>query len=222
MKFCRDRTRHAARLWLLSLPLLTLPVTVLAQQQEAPSPCGPVAIPGHYGPYDYVSEAAKVVIVNQGHFTNQVENLHPKGQTGYLGADLTYTLNASPNHHRALATLMAYGAKTKSLQPPHMGLTIECYFDRAVRFRPEDGVVRALFGLYLHQINRTNDGLKQMAAAAHFAGDDGQRHHSIGLGYLEMGRSDLALQQAHRALKLGFPSVALVEKLKAGGQWQEP
>jgi len=193
-----------------------------AQEPEADSPCGPVKLPGQtYGPFDYVTDRPRLGVVEQFHFTPKVEALIG-GSSGYLGEDLSYTLNTFPNHHRALAAAMAYAARTHSAQPPYMRLSVECYFDRALRFRPYDTVVRTLFGIYLGSLNRVPEALTQLDAAARFAEDNGLSHHNIGMAYLDLGQTEAALREAHKAIQLGYPGTQLVERLKRANQWKEP
>jgi len=192
-----------------------------AAEEEGSSPCGPIALPGHYGPYDYVTESGKLNIVHPFHFTPKVEALIG-GESGYLGGDLSYTLNASPNHHRALVAAMNYALRTNSATPPHMMMSVECYFDRATRFRPEDTVVRALFGLYLGRLKRMPEAIRQLEAATHYADDNGLKQHNIGLAYFDLGLFEPALKQAHLARKLGFEGGLLEGKLKAANHWQDP
>ncbi len=192
-----------------------------AAAQDAPMVCAPVAIPGHYGPFDYVTERDRLEIVERFHFTPRVEAL-VSGESGFLGGDLTYTLNASPNHHRALAAIMKWGAQTNSDKPPYLMFSIDCYFDRAVRFRPQDVIVRALYGMYLAQAKRMPEALRQLEAASHFAEDNGLSHHNIGLTYFELGLFPQALSEAHLARKLGYEGQLLADKLKAAKQWKDP
>ncbi|MBC7378241.1 MAG: hypothetical protein H7346_12535 [Burkholderiaceae bacterium] len=192
-----------------------------ARAQEAGNACGPVTIPGHYGPYDYVSERGKLPIVEQFHFTPKVEAL-VAGQSGSVGGDISYTLNASPNHHRALVALMRLGARTKSLQPPGATLSIECFFDRAIRFRPKDTVVRTLFGLYLAQIQHMPEAMRQLEAATILAGDDGFAQFNIGLAYFDLEQFDHALRHAHSVMKMGLQPTLLIDKLKSANRWKEP
>ena len=195
--------------------------TLGSQAQEAQSPCGPVAIPGHYGPFDYVTEQPRLEIVERFHFTPKVEALI-NGESGYLGGDLSYTLNASPNHHRALAALIAFSVREKTSHPPYMRMSTDCYFDRAIRFRPQDTVVRMLFAVYLGGQKRTKDALTQLGFASEYAGDNALTHHNIGMTYLDLGEPALALREAHLARKYGYPGTRLEERLKAAGQWKDP
>jgi hypothetical protein len=58
----------------------------------------------HIGPLDYLHINPQVLkLVEDFHFSRQVEMLR-KGQSSTIGGDLAYTLNAIPNHPRALRT----------------------------------------------------------------------------------------------------------------------
>jgi hypothetical protein len=214
--------RRLAGRRLLALVMAALFAAAAPVMAQDDSPCGPVAEPGHYGPFDYVTQHGSLLIVERFHFSPKVEAL-VGGESGYLGNDLAYTLKASPNHHRALLSLMRYGARTKSTQPPNIDRSIECYFDRAIRFKPEDTVVRSLYAMYLgQQLNRMADAERQLQAAVHFAADSGLSHHSIGLVYLEFKMYDQALAEAHAALKYGYPGTELSDALKLAGRWKAP
>ncbi len=194
---------------------------LVSVEQAVAAECAPIAIPKHYGPYDYVSEHSYVGIVDAFHFTPKVESLIG-GESGYLGEDLSYTLNASPNHHRALAAIMRWGMKTNNQQPPNLKYSIECYFDRATRFRPKDTVVRSLYALYLAQLKRPSEAIEQLDYAAIVVDDNAVSHYNIGLTYFELGEFEKALQQAHLALKLGYERTELADRLKQVNRWKEP
>ena len=183
--------------------------------------CGPVPTPGHYGPYDYRTQRGSLAIVEKHHFTPIVE-AGAGSVTGDMMLDIGYTLKSSPNHHRALLTLVNLGAKTKSLQPGALEYSIECWFDRALRYRPDDNIVRMIFAQYLVQIGRAPDAKQQLTFATSAAGDNPLTHHNIGLVYFEMGDFDMALVQAHEARKLGFERSRLESLLVQKGKWQEP
>ncbi len=187
---------------------------------DAERRCGPVATRDHYGPFDYRTERQKLAVVEQYHFTPSVES-GTAGSTGDLMKDLGYTLKSSPNHHRALLTLVNLGAKTKSPQPGQLEYSIECWFDRAVRFRADDTIVRMIFAQYLVQLGRAPDAKQQLDIAAKAAGDNPLTHHNIGLVYFEMNEFDLSLAQAHEARKLGFERSRLENLLKQKGKWKD-
>lgn len=203
----------------------TAPLDVSAQlpaQRGAENPnqlCGMIYT-NHYGPFDYRTQRAELKIVEDFHFTGKVEAL-AGGQSGWLGGDLNYTLFSSPNHHRALIALMRWVERNKSDKTQGMAFPIECYFDRAIRFRPDDTVVRALYAQFLHRRNRTDEGLRQLDIAVGFADENALSQYNLGLMYLELGAIDKALAQAHKATALGFAKPDLANELKKLGRWQE-
>ena len=67
--------------------------------------CGKIYM-DRYGPYDYRDERDKLKVVEEFHFSRNVEFLI-KGITAHYGQDLNYTLLSSPNHHRALVAAVA-------------------------------------------------------------------------------------------------------------------
>ena len=188
--------------------------------EDPEHPCGMVYTE-HYGPYDYRTQRGELKIVEDFHFTQRVERLQG-GQSGYIGGDLNYTLKAGPNHHRALVALMRWVEKNKSEKTDGMGYTAECYFDRAIRYRPDDTVVRALYAEFLHKRKRNADGIKQLDVGVFYAGESAFSHYNLGLVYLELGAHDKALRQAQRAMALGFPRTGLKDELVKLGKWQEP
>ncbi len=187
-----------------------------------PSPCGdPWNNPT--GPWDYRSESpANRRLVESYHFTPGVELLIRPQSAGLVGSDIDYTLRAFPNHHRALIAMSALGAKLDTAQPPGANYSVECYFNRAIRFRADDALVRMIYGRYLYAQKRPHDAASQLEAANELAEDNGFSHYNIGLIYLEARQFEAALVQAHRALALGFTRPGLKDGLVAAGRWQEP
>jgi len=211
--------QRRSNLLLLAASLGAAPLATAQAAVEISGACAPIAIPRHYGPYDYVNERHRLPIVENAHFTPQVENLRG-GVAGYLGHDLSYTLNASPNHHRALLAAMRYSIREKKDQPPHMSYSTSCYFDRATRFRPKDTVVRGLYAKYLLDFMRQKDeALRQVNVAVEFAGDNPLTHHNAGMLYFEMGEFVKAAERAVRARELGYPRADLIDKLKGVDKW---
>jgi tetratricopeptide (TPR) repeat protein len=196
-------------------------LTIVTNAHSQENVCAPVAIPGHYGPYDYVTEGGKLIIVEQFHFGPEVEALI-RGKSGSVAGDLSYTLNASPNHHRALAAIVRLGERTKSPQPPGLKFSIDCYFDRAVRFRPNDTVVRTIFAFHLSLAGRRDEALYHLAIASEAAADDPAAHARIGLLYFHLKQHREALKAAHRARNLGLPNSVLEDQLRTAGQWKDP
>nr|WP_315247525.1 ABC transporter permease [uncultured Albidiferax sp.] len=205
-----------------SIPIIFIFFSQMALAQSGESACGPLQ--NGYGPYDYRTDKGSTLSLVEGaHFTPSVEMLL-KANAGYIGGDLDYTLRAFPNHHRALMSVVRYGEKTKSITPPHMRYSIPCYFDRAIRFRPDDAIVRMLFSIYLAKNGRTPEAIQQLDTAAEDA--DGKEnaftHFNLGLNYFDLKEYNKSEIQAHKAYALGFPQEVLKEKLKGVGKWTEP
>jgi tetratricopeptide (TPR) repeat protein len=194
--------------------------TTLALAQSPLTACG--SLNSAYGPFDYRTErSGKLQIVEAFHFTPEVEALI-RGRSGDLAADLSYTLRTSPNHHRALVAVVRLGERTKSPQPPNLQYSIECYFDRAVRFRPDDTVVRSLYAQYLGKQGRKREAEQQLEIAASQAKENAVSQYNIGLVYFELKDYDRALSQAHKAMGLGYTRPELEDMLKRAGEWREP
>ena len=182
--------------------------------------CG--SLQNGYGPYDYRTDKPKLPIVDGAHFTPAVEALI-RGNTSSVGpgTDLDYTLRAFPNHHRALVSVMNYGEKVKPRLPRDLPRTVECYFERALRFRPDDTVARMIYATYLAKNKREPDANKQLDQVAAAAHDNAFTFYNMGLIYFDMKNYDRALEQAHKAYGLGFGPTDLRDQLKKVGKWVE-
>jgi len=210
-------TRHS-----LALGLLCAAFGLSAAAQEAvgqASTCGDLA--NHYGPYDYRIEKDRALAIVGVHFTYNVEHLI-RGNTGHLGQDLSYTLHTSPNHHRALISLANWGVKLKGLQPPHMRYSVDCYFDRAFRFRPDDRVPQLIYIDYLNRLGRKADAMKTAEPLLRATNLDVFTRNNLGLLMFDLGNYDEALKQCHLAMAEGWTRTDLKERLQAVGHWQEP
>ena len=190
-----------------------------AQAQVTASLCGPLQ--NAYGPFDYRTHREKLSIVENFHFTPEVEALI-KGKSGSLGGDIDYTLRASPNHHRALLALMRLSERTADPQPAALPRPLECYFERALRFQHDDPVARMIYARFLAFKNRREEAANQLTLAASHADRNPLTHYNVGLIYMELKDYARALEQAHKALALGLTRTALKEQLQAAGHWREP
>ena len=205
----------------LSLGLM-LPVVVAAQ--SGPQACGN-PFRNHFGPFDYRTAPAETrKLVEDYHFTQGIQTMtRPQNTMMHnMAVDVGYTLNVFPNHPRALLLMYRLSVRWKSDPPPGSGHTVECWFDRAIRFRPDDTVVRALYAQFLGRKNRRDDAMRQLSIAVEQAKDNPMSHYNIGLVAMEMGYTELALQQAHRALAMGFTRPELAEQLRSANAWVDP
>ena len=172
------------------------------------------------GPFDYRNDRAMLPVVNSNHFTPEVEALL-RGITGSIGNELDFVLRAYPNHHRALLAVMNYGLKMKALHPSDLPRPVECYFERALRFRPDDSIARMIYAKFLAANNRKPDAVRELEFAIVSDADNGFTQHNIGLVFFEMGIFDAALKQAHRAAALGFPGTVLRDQLSRNNRWHD-
>ena len=195
--------------------------------------CGPLA--NNFGPYDYRPEKfvpddmdshkQKRWLVESAHFLPRVEFLIGGNRPDSKeppGGDIDYTLRAFPNHHRALMSVMKYGERKKNPKPADLRYTVECYFERAIRFKPDDTIVRMLYATYLTKNSRLPEAVSQLEASDSLAAENPFTHYNIGLVYFDMKNYGKALAQAHRATALGFERTELRDLLKGVNKWQEP
>jgi tetratricopeptide (TPR) repeat protein len=171
-----------------------------------------------YGPFDYRTSRDKLVIVENVHFTQDVEALRG-GSTGQLGGDLDYTLRASPNHARALIAMANLGRRLNTSQPTGAKYSIPCYFDRAIRFAGDDPMVRLVYGTYLSRVGKQREAVDQLEVAAKLDPDNANIHYNLGLIYLDLKDYPKARENAKRAYDLGFALPGLRKRLEAAGQW---
>lgn len=184
------------------------------------SDCG--SLQNHYGPFDYRSATpSEKHLVERAHFTPAVEQLK-SGKSSYLGADLSYTLSVYPNHSRALMAIAKLAMREKTDKPAYSTYSVRCWFDRAIRFRPEDPNVRMIYGMYLINNKKYKEALEHLEIAANEDKDNANLNYNIGLAYFELKQYEEALVFAHRAQALGFSLPGLKNKLARLGKWREP
>ena len=199
--------------------LLACIAAVAVSSAYAESECGELA--NAYGPFDYRTSGNKLVIVEMHHFTPDVQALRA-GATGKIGADIDYTLRASPNHHRALIAMADLARKTNTSQPVGAHYTVACYFDRAIRFAANDPMVRLIYGTNLLREGKQQEALKQLKLASSMDPDNANVHYNLGLLYLDLKDYPKARESAHRAYELGFSLPGLKKMLQDAGQWESP
>lgn len=210
----------------------SLLVAGMAHAQKTPEPlvldeltCGSLNF--GFGPFDYrTATSEQKQLVEGAHFNRDVENL--KGFFNEMrqtrsppGGDIDYTLRAFPNHPRALFAMMRLQEKEGKPKPKGARWTVPCYFERAIRFRPDDGSVRLVFGMYLMKLGDKNAAVREFEFAKKALGDDPNASYNLGLAYFEVGKYDLALAEAKRAKEQGFPLDGLEKKLRRAGKWTD-
>jgi tetratricopeptide (TPR) repeat protein len=204
---------------MLVFAMLNGPMPAVAQQVSAQF-CGSLA--NAYGPLDYRTERGNPLhLVESAHFTPEVEALIRGKNSSGPGGDIDYTLRAYPNHHRALVSVLRWTERAKSPVLPGLARPAECYFERAVRWRPDDAVARMLYAKFLYMYKRPGEAVPQLEIAASNAETSPLTQFNVGLVYFEGGDHERALVQAHKALALGYARPELRERLQQAGKWQE-
>lgn len=203
--------------------VLLVGLTLNAHARVVSGLCGPLERPGQYGPYDYrTATAEQKRLVEGAHFTPPVEALQSGRRSKRPTGDIDYTLRAFPNHLRALLAMTRWSERIGKNHPPGATYTVECYYERAIRFRPDDAGVRALYANYLIDRKRFKEAREQLEQAA--SGDyerDPQISYNIGMAYFELEEYERSLEYAQRAYRAGVPFPALKEKLRQVGEWRE-
>lgn len=187
----------------------------------APPHCGELTNP--YGPFDYTNPSNKknaLPGVEQHHFNSDVEKL-VKGMTGLLGGDLDYTLRAFPNHHKALGAMARLALREKTTKTRGANYSVLCYFDRAIRFKPDDGMVRMIYGDYLLKTGQRDQATEQFQEAVNLEPENPTINYNLGLVYLKQKDYEQARTYAKKAYELGFPLPGLKNQLKQAGKWDE-
>lgn len=191
-----------------------------AAEEAAPNACG--SLSNSFGPFDYrTASSVDKHLVESYHYGAQVDALIA-GMTGEIGGDISYTLVVFPNHHRALVAMMRMGERQKRPQVSGAKYSVECYFERALRFRPDDTVARMIYAQYLIGSNRLPDARAQLEETARLGADNPYTQYNLGMIYFDLKDYDRALKQAHLAMSMGFAPPGLEQKLRGAGRWKDP
>lgn len=196
--------------------------------------CGSLTTGAFGRPLDYTSVEARtkdwsgktpIKIVENVHFNSRVEQLI-SGQTAAspLG-DIEYTLRAFPNHHRALHAIsrlqrgQASAQFKKDIEKLVQNHRAECFFERAIAFKPDDALVHMLYGIHLHGLKKYDEALTYYKNAERLAPQSAELQYNMGLLYLETNQYDRARQSARLAYDKGYPLPGLRDRLKRAGHW---
>lgn len=210
------RIAHAV-LGVVTLGIGFTATPALAQDLHA---CG--SLESGFGPFDYRRATPKQKhAVESFHFTPEIEALKGGKTSSRIGADISYTLSVFPNHPRALVSMMRLSEREKKLKPRGAAYSIDCYFDRAIRFTPNDPNVRLIFGNFLLKHGKPEAAIEQFKVAEEHAGGSGNTSYNLGLAYFELKDYGKAREYAKRAREQGFALDGLKNKLKAIGQWTD-
>lgn len=196
---------------------LMLAFVLVAMPSFAQS-CGSLRF--NYGPFDYRTDQNKLPVVEQRHFTPRIESLIGGETTVAAGPDIEYTLGAFPNHARALAAVMRIGLRDKTNTPKELKRSVDCHFERALRFRANDVVVRMIFAQWLGKTARRDEALRQLAQVD--PRGEPLTIQNLGLLYADLGDYESALKKAYEAQSAGFQAPLLRGMLERAGRWVPP
>ncbi|TFH07830.1 MAG: tetratricopeptide repeat protein [Nitrosomonadales bacterium] len=214
---------------LSGISLLLIILVATTNLQAAGEFCGELRPRGQYGPFDYSNAShrkEKLPIVERAHFSQGTRNLIEGGRTvseyayDWVGGDIDYTLRAFPNHYPALEAMAKIGLREKNVKVLHAQYNVECYFERAIRFKPSDGMVRMIYANYLLKlVGRRADAMEQYQIAAQILPENASINYNLGLLYLKEKNYEEATEHAKKAYELGFPLDGLRNNLMKIGKW---
>lgn len=186
-----------------------------------------------FGPYDYNDPAQRqrsdpryksnIELVENRHFTAKVESLRG-GETSIDSyGDTSYTINAFPNHHRALWAMTRYylarlhqAGEESLLTMERLGqepVPPECWFNRAIYFAPEDPIAKMLFATYLHRRGQFELALDYYQQAERLLPNHAELAYNLGLLFVDEGDLDNAKRYAVKARDLGYPLKGLKKRI---------
>ncbi|MCG5497544.1 tetratricopeptide repeat protein [Ectothiorhodospira variabilis] len=207
--------------FVILLTLISVP-QVNAEFSGGEIECGSLRNPD--GPFDYrKADFSRGIPQSTNHFTPEIESLQ-RGRTSFLLDDIDYTLREWPNHHRALWAISRLERMNRGALPGAERLSgwrrsADCYFDRAMRFTPDDGTVRMLYGMHLHLSRQPQRALAQFEEARELGEDSPEFHYNFGLLLFDLRDYSGAREQAEKAYSLGHPLPGLRNKLQRAGHW---
>jgi Tfp pilus assembly protein PilF len=172
------------------------------------------------GDYTNPADRENLGAVEDFHFTRSVETL-TQGVSGTLGADINYTLERFPNHHRALAAMAKLALREETARPRDAKTTIDCYFERALRMNANDATVHSIYGGYLLAAARPDEAFYHFTVAAGVEPENATVHYNLGLLYLKRKDFEQARVQAKLAYQLGFPLPGLKNRLIEAHHWDD-
>jgi len=200
-------------------------IFLIPDQLLAENYCGDISLRGHrYGPYDYSNadhRKHKLPVVEGAHFLKHTEQLIASEAytVRNIGADLAYTLRSFPNHVPALSAISKLAIRDKTTKPQGSSHSVLCFFERAIRFKPDDANVRSIFGGHLLKIGEFDLALEQLNIAVELNPNNPTFHYNLGLLYFDKKNYDQAKKHANKAYSQGFPLPGLMNKLKSAGKW---
>ena len=174
--------------------------------------------------YNNASDSSEIALVERFHFDTKVEALI-RGVSSPVPEDIHYTLVQIPNHYRALHAMTEWQTRNNAdialgsdQNDPYWA--IDCYFERALYYKPQDPIIHMLHGIYLHKSIRLDAALKAYKTAERLRKNDPEITYNLGLLYTDRKEYDLAYEYAKQAYAGGYPLPGLKDKLTSLGIWK--
>ena len=214
----KNRWLYAIQIGLIGF-IPAIPTCALATDDNA---CADILKVGQFGPFDYnqsVKYAKQIDVVERTHFTPEVETLK-HGSAGRLAADLNYTIRAIPNHHRALDSISRLSIRLNRPLIPDMQCSVDGFFERAIRFTPNDAWVHLAYGVHLYRWKKLAQAEGELLKAEKLAPNEGNIAYNLGLLYVDLKQWDKAMTYAEKAYAEGYSLPGLKNMLVSAGKWR--
>lgn len=140
-----------------------------------------------------------------------------------LTGEFVYTLRVFPNHPEALHAMSRLeklaGGKLpqNAITPFTPKISADCFFDRAVRFRPQDVHVRFMLAIHLHDRRRLSEARESYAEAEKLGLDTANFYYNYGLLLTDLKEWESARDYARKAYAAGFTFDGLRRRLERAG-----
>lgn len=175
------------------------------------------------GPWDYNdhsrSTRGRLAIVERVHFTQEIATL--RRPVASLAGNLNYTLGNFPNHHRALDAISRLSAREGAAHLRNAPYSTDCYFERAVRWRPLDPVVRLVFAIHHFRFGRLEAAIAEARRGLELAPNHVELHYNLGLFLVRKGEYEAARRHAREAYRRGYALPGLRQQLERVGEWRD-
>lgn len=211
----RNRNIYYHRL-LLCILLLAVGMEAMGEGGVAVKSDCPTPKPGGYeqgyGPFDYTNPEHRknnLPIVELYHFNADVASLTSGMTATMVWGDIDYTLRAFPNHHRALQALADLAIREKATRIGNMHFSVPCFFIRAQKFAPADGMVSAIYAYYLAYIGQRDLARTEAEQAVAKKSNNPKIAYEVGLAYYYIGDYKMAREYADKAKSLGSTAIGL-------------
>ena len=94
---------------------------------------------------------------------------------------------------------------------------MECYFERAFAFHPDDPNPYFIYAVYLHRSKQYDAALKEYKQAEELGLNSAELNYNLGLLYLDMNDLKQARAYADKAYGEGYPLPGLRNRLERAG-----